>query len=141
MLAYPTDRMLGGEEPGRSSPGSSLRALAVPSKRVSEPGGDIGVREERASEPMRESVELPVATPAAHARLIWSGKVPWTRTTVHHFRGRRWTTSTRLSAQHGLRSRRPGALGAECIRVLAPRCALGARQAGRLLDFELAKRR
>jgi hypothetical protein len=34
---------------------------------------------ERASEPSRASVELLVATPGAHARSSWSGKVPWTR--------------------------------------------------------------
>jgi hypothetical protein len=105
--AYPTDRILGGAGPGRSSP---------------------------------RSMGFPVATPGALARLSRSrqGLPSEPASRSNDFRGRWWTSSTRRPAAR-LSFTRGARVGCRvhpdaCIQV-----CFGARQAGRLPTFELAK--
>jgi hypothetical protein len=124
-LAYPTDRILGGEEPGRPSPGSRKRAYSEALSIASRCSVETSGAREAHFGAESGLVGSSVATSGARARSRWSRRdFAILALRSGRCRGSWWTSSTRLSALHGSHFREPRVLGVGCIGVLALRCAL-----------------
>lgn len=134
-LAYPTDRILGGEVGGRQGSRTGSRTTA----RTRGPHLVVRwkhwTRERRNAEPSSGSSSFRWR----HQELTHDGAGRGESSTelaltVHYFRGRRWISSTRLSAQHVFRlgARRvrwvSGALG--CLHSGVLWCSAGWQVAG-----------
>jgi hypothetical protein len=131
VSAYPTDRILGGEEQGRWTPGTGMRTfgealLNAPRRPVATPGArEVGCGAELGI--ARSWVETPrTRAGSRRQRRDFAGLA----LTVHGYRGGRWTPSTRLSALLGSRSRGPCA-GHPVLRyVRMPACLVLGRSVG-----------